>query len=100
MAAEVAVKKASDATFPLEAVHAVLRKEFAEAAEESALLHEAWEPVLDSLRMVTIVSTLEGMFDFPLPPEKVIKKGGCKSVDEGLKDTTDNLRRLWNTHHK
>jgi hypothetical protein len=49
--------------------------------------------------MVTVVSTLEDMFDFPLPPEKVVKKGGYKSVDEGVENMTDNLRRLWDNHH-
>ena len=71
-----------------------------EAAEESAALHEGWEPVLDSLRVVTIISTLEGLFDFPLPPEKVVRKGGYSSVGQGVDDVTDNLRRLWDKHPK
>jgi acyl carrier protein len=85
--------------FPFERVQEVLRRELEEAANESVILHGAWEPVLDSLRMVTVVSTLEDMFDFPLPPEKVVKKGGYKSVDEGVENMTDNLRRLWDNHH-
>ena len=70
-----------------------------DVAEESDVLHNGWEPVLDSLRMVTVVSTLEDMFDFPLPPEKVVTKGGYKSVDEGVEDMTKNLQRLWDKHY-
>jgi acyl carrier protein len=81
--------------FPLDKVREILRRELEEAEEESATLHEGWEPVLDSLRMVTVVTSLDDLFDFPLPPEKVVKKGGYTSVDEGVDDMTDNLRRLW-----
>jgi acyl carrier protein len=90
----------SESAFPLERVRAVLRAELEEAAEESGILHEGWEPVLDSLRMVTVITALEAMFDFALPPEKVIPKGGCASVDQGVDAMADNLRRLWEKHHK
>ena len=92
-------KPSPKSTFPLEEVQELLRKELEEAVDESIVLHGGWEPVLDSLRMVTVVSTLEDIFDFTLPPEKVVKKGGYKSVDEGVEDMTKNLRRLWNKHH-
>src|SRR5262245_16168922 len=85
--------------FPETEIREMLRKELEEAAEESATLHEGWEPVLDSLRMVTVVTTLEDLFDFDLPPEKVIKKGGYTSEDQGVDDMTNNLRRLWEEHH-
>lgn len=101
MLAEAPLKDpASKSTFPLEKVREILRRELDEAAEESAALHEGWEPVLDSLRVVTIISTLEGLFDFPLPPEKVVRKGGYSSVGQGVDDVTDNLRRLWDKHPK
>ena len=89
----------SKSAFPMESVRNILRREFEEAKEESALLHEGWEPVLDSLRMVTVITTLEGLFDFPLPPEEVIRKGGYTSVEAGVDYTADNLRRLWEKHH-
>jgi acyl carrier protein len=85
--------------FPLQEVQEILRRELEEAAEESDVLHDGWEPVLDSLRMVTVVSTLEDMFDFPLPPEKVVRKGGYKDVDDGVDDMTKNLQRLWDKHY-
>jgi acyl carrier protein len=101
MSAQTPVKDPpSKSAFPIERVRQVLRKELEEAEEESGTLHEGWEPVLDSLRMVTVVTALEGMFDFALPPEKVIRKGGCASVDQGVDNMTDNLRRLWEKHHK
>ena len=45
----------SKSTFPLEQVKEMLRKELEEAADESVICHGGWEPVLDSLRMVTVV---------------------------------------------
>jgi acyl carrier protein len=90
----------SESTFPFERVREVLRKELEEAAEESDILHEGWEPVLDSLRMVTVITALEDMFDFALPPEKVIRKGRYASVDQGLDAMADNLRRLWEKDHE
>jgi acyl carrier protein len=89
----------SKSAFPGEQVREILRRELEEAAEESAALHEGWEPVLDSLRIVTVVNTLKDLFNFPLPPEKVVRKGGYSSVDKGINDMADNLRRLWEKHH-
>jgi acyl carrier protein len=101
MSAQAPVKDpASKSAFPFERVRELLRKELEEAEEESSILHEGWEPVLDSLRMVTVVTALEGMFNFALPPEKVIRKGGYASVGQGVDHMTDNLRRLWEKHHK
>ncbi|HEY7424056.1 MAG TPA: hypothetical protein VH682_07455 [Gemmataceae bacterium] len=101
MSAQAPVKAPpSKSTFSFERVREFLRKELEEAEEESSILHEGWEPVLDSLRMVTVVTALEGMFNFALPPEKVIRKGGYTSVDQGVDDMTDNLRRLWEKHYK
>jgi len=101
MLAEAPPKESSiKSTFPLETVRRVLRKELQEAEEESALLHSGWEPVLDSLRIVTVIATLEGMFDFPIPPEKVVRKGGYTSVDQCADEIIDNLRRLWDKNHK
>jgi acyl carrier protein len=89
----------SKSTFPEDKAREILRRDFKEAAEESATLQEGWEPVLDSLRMVTVITALEELFDFPLPPEKVIPKGGSSSVEKGVDDVTDILRRLWDKYH-
>jgi acyl carrier protein len=81
--------------FPLAEVQTRLRKELEEAAEESEILHGGWQPVLDSLRMVTAIATVEELFHFKLPPEKVVKKGGYKSVDEGVEHMTSHIREEW-----
>jgi hypothetical protein len=81
--------------FPLAEVQSRLRRELEEAEAESVILHPGWQPVLDSLRMVTAIATVESLFDFKLPPEKVVKKGGYKSVDEGVSDMTNRIRKVW-----
>lgn len=90
----------SKSVFPLEEVQARLRSELEEAEAESVVLHPGWQPVLDSLRMVTAIATVEVLFDFKLPPEKVVKKGGYKSVDEGVADMTNRIREVWNKRQK
>jgi len=86
--------------FPLAEVQARLRRELEEAEAESVILHPGWQPVLDSLRMVTAIATVEDLFDFKLPPEKVVKKGGYKSVDEGVSDMTNKIREVWTKRQK
>ena len=86
--------------FPHAELERRLQGELQQAADESAILHRAWEPVLDSLRMVSVVLTLEDLFPFPLPPEKVVRRGGYGSVDEGAADMSARLERLWNEHHR
>jgi len=85
----------SKSVFPLEEVQARLRRELEGAKAESVVLHPGWQPVLDSLRMVTAIATVEDLFKFRLPPEKVVKKGGYKSVDDGVADMTNRIREVW-----
>jgi acyl carrier protein len=87
-------------TFPLEKVENVLREELEEATSETEVLRGGWEPAVDSLVVVTIISTLEDLLGFRLPPEKVVRKGGCQHSDECSKDVIENLRRLRDKHHK
>ena len=91
---------AAKGTFPLAEVQARLRRELEEAEAESVILHPGWQPVLDSLRMVTAIATVEELFDFKLPPEKVVKKGGYRSVDEGVSDMTNRIREVWTKRQK
>lgn len=86
--------------FPLAEVQSRLRRELEDAEAESVILHPGWQPVLDSLRMVTAIATVEVLFDFKLPPEKVVKKGGYKSVDEGVSDMTNKIREVWTKRQK
>ena len=84
----------------MEEIQARLRRELEEAEAESVILHPGWQPVLDSLRMVTAIATVEGLFDFKLPPEKVVKKGGNRNVDEGVADMTNRIREVWAKRQK
>lgn len=87
-------------TFPLADVQARLRRELEEAEAESVILHPGWQPVLDSLRMVTAIAAVEGLFDFKLPPEKVVKKGGYRNVDEGVAYMTNRIWEEWAKRQK
>ncbi len=91
---------ASRSVFPLAEVEALLRTELEEAAAESVILHPGWQPVLDSLRMVTAIATVERLLNLKLPPEKVVKKGGHKSVDEGVEYMTTRIREFWTKRRK
>jgi acyl carrier protein len=91
----IALAPIAKGAFPLAEVQGRLRGELVEAEAESVILHPGWQPVLDSLRMVTAIATVEGLFDFKLPPEKVVKKGGYKTVDEGVSDMTNRIREVW-----
>jgi acyl carrier protein len=96
MAAQViASRPRSKAVFPLAAVQDLIRKELEEAVEESGVLHPGWEPVLDSLRIVTAISKIEDLLKLKLPPERCVRRGGFKSVDEGVKDMTERIRNAW-----
>ncbi len=99
-AVAIAPAPAAKGAFPLAEVQARLRRELEEAEAESVILHPGWQPVLDSLRMVTAIATVEGLFDFKLPPEKVMKKGGYRSVDEGVADMTNRIREVWTKRQK
>jgi acyl carrier protein len=86
--------------FPLAEVQSRLRRELEEAEAESSILHPGWQPVLDSLRMVTAIATIEELLGLKLPPEKVVKKGGYRTVDEGVSDMTNRVREVWTKHQK
>ena len=52
----------SQLLFPAAEVRRRLQVEVQQAADESVVLRGGWEPVLDSLRMVSVVITLEDLF--------------------------------------
>src|SRR5207248_6602029 len=98
--ATTALAPPAKGTFPLAEVQPRLRRELEEAEAESVILHPGWQPVLDSLRMVTAIATVEGLFDFKLPPEQVVKKGGYMRVGEGVADMTNRIREVWTKRQK
>jgi acyl carrier protein len=81
--------------FPRLAVAARLRSGLEEAAAESDVLRADWEPILDSLRVVSIVANLEELLGFRLPPDRVVRRGGYSTVDEGVEDMLNRLDHLW-----
>jgi hypothetical protein len=97
MLAETSTQTAtSKSTFPTDDVRRRLQVEVQQAADESVVLCGGWEPVLDSLRMVSVIITLEDLFPFRIHPEKVVRRGGYTSVDEAVEDMFERLGRLWN----
>src|SRR5262245_88786 len=96
----LAMTAAAERTFPAEEVKRRLREELRQAAHESATLRPAWQPLLDSVRMVSAVVALERLFPFKLPPEKMVRRGGYGNEDEGVADMFARLQRLWNEHHE
>jgi hypothetical protein len=95
LAATPALAQSSRSVFPLAEVQAQLRRELEQAEAESGLLHPGWQPVLDSLRMVAAIATIERLLNLKLPPERVVKKSGHKSVDEGVEYMTPKIREEW-----
>jgi acyl carrier protein len=97
MLAEASTQTAtSKSTFPAADVRRQLQVEVQQAADESVVLRGGWEPVLDSLRMVSVIITLEDSFPFRIRPEKVVRRGGYTSVDEAVEDMFERLGRHWN----
>lgn len=90
---------AAPRVFPVREVEARLREELEKARAESRVLKGEWEPELDSLRVVSVALTLEGLFNFELEAEKLVRKGGYASVDEALQDMTNRARHVWDSHH-
>ncbi len=95
MATDTTISTAGPATFPTREVERRLRRGLKDATADSKVLRGGWEPVLDSLRMVSVVLTLEDLFPFELPPERLVRQGGYGSVDEGVEDMTRRMQRLW-----
>ena len=86
-------------SFPHAEVRRRLARQLQKAADESAILHEIWVPELDSLRVVSVELSLEDLFTFALPPEKLVRRGGYGNVEEGLDDILKRIIRLWKEHH-
>jgi len=67
---------------------------------KSVDLRGGWEPLLDSLRMVSVLVSLEHLFDFTLPPEKLVRRGGYTNGDDAFDHISGELQRLWDEKHK
>jgi hypothetical protein len=82
-------------TFPAAELRRRLEAEVQQAADESVVLHGGWKPVLDSRRLVSVVLTVEDLFPFRIPPEKVVRRGGYSSVTEAVDDLFERIVYLW-----
>jgi hypothetical protein len=81
--------------FPAADVKRRLREELQKIADEGSVLRPEWEPLLDSKRVVGTVLVIEDLFPFKLPPDKVVRKGGYNSVDEGIDDMLGRIETIW-----
>jgi hypothetical protein len=83
--------------FPRSEIATRLRDEIATLADDLGTIRAEWEPNLDSLAIVGVISVVSDLCDFPLPPEQVVRPGGYKSVDEAVDDITNRIQRLSET---
>ena len=91
----LAMTSTSAPIFPAAEVGRRLREELERIAEESSVVRPEWEPLLPSKLVVGVVLTLEDLFPFKLPPDKMVRKGGYNSVDEANDDMLDLIEKVW-----
>lgn len=84
--------------FPAAELKRRLGKELVKIARDAAVLRADWEPLLDSKRVVGTVLLIEDLFpDCKIPPDKVVRRGGYRSVPEAITDMTERIRSLVTT---
>jgi len=84
--------------FPKQQIEQVLRESLEEVASDTELLRPdrpAWEPLLDSLRVVSVVIRLEKLLGMKISPDQVVQKGGYMSIDEAIRGITSKTHDLW-----
>ena len=87
--------------FPAEEVERLLRIELEKIVDDAAVIRPAWEPLLDSLRVVGTVLVLEDLLPAcRIPPDRVVRKGGYNSVDEAINDMLGRIERVVTRHNK
>lgn len=85
--------------FPSATVKSRLDTQLKKIASVNSILRPAWEPLLDSLSVVEIVSVLDDLVPFKIAPDKLVKKGGYASVEQASSDVHDRLEKMWNDEH-
>ena len=82
--------------FPASAIRATLREALSGLCDDVSAIREPWEPELDSLAVVDILVAVERVLPgFRFAPEKAVRKGGYRTVDEATKDIAARLQREW-----
>jgi hypothetical protein len=82
-------------SFPVAEVKRRLTKELKKIADDNAVLRPEWEPVLDSKRVVGTLVMIEDLFPgCKIPPDKIVRKGGYRTIEEAIADMVPRLRRV------
>ncbi|MEI7461672.1 MAG: hypothetical protein WCK15_19970 [Pirellula sp.] len=84
--------------FPSKEIEQLLRQSLENVANDTEFLRPdrpEWEPLLDSQRVVEVVTRLDKLLDMKIPPDKVVQKGGYMSVDEAIRGITSKTYELW-----
>ncbi|MGH7651511.1 MAG: hypothetical protein ACREMS_06665 [Gemmatimonadaceae bacterium] len=85
--------------FPGAEIKRRLTRELKKIADDNVILRPEWEPVLDSKRVVGTLVMIEDLFpDCRIPPDKVVKKGGYRTIDEAINDMIPRIRRVVAAH--
>ncbi len=87
--------KSAESAFPAAEVERRLRIELTKISDEASVLRPDWEPLLDSKCVVGAVLVVEDLFpSYRIPPDKIVRKGGYRSIDEALSDMLGRIRGL------
>lgn len=81
--------------FPTAEVTRRLQGQLEKIAGQSSVLRPPWEPLLDSKMVVGSVLVLEDLFPFRIPPDRIVQKGGYRSVNEATRDMVGRLEKIW-----
>jgi hypothetical protein len=85
----------AQASFPVAEVKRRLTNELKKIADDNTVLRPEWEPVLDSKRVVGTLVMIEDLFPgSKIPPDKIVRRGGYRTIDEAINDMIPRLRRL------
>lgn len=86
--------------FPAKEIETCIRDFLADVDETQAILdgHRSFEPVIDSLEAVLILTELESKFPLVLP-NSTVRPGGYMSIDDAVTDLMPKLERRWRKHH-
>lgn len=91
----IAVAPHAAPVFPEAEVRRRLRAELRKIADQGSVLRPEWVPLLDSKRIVGTVLVLEDLFDFKVPPDRVVRRGGYQTLDEAEDDMLDRIEKVW-----
>lgn len=86
-------------TFPKKQAEDIIRDGVRIAAENNPVPPEVWEPVVDSLVMITIAIRIEEEFNIELPLD-CMPAGGFDSIDHCVEVFLHHCAELWTETQK